>query len=110
MNLKFQQVDWEKDLMYVEFEVDGQRFRWYPKWKEVDDILHCAWLTEGAFNRNRWKNYFEAICMELLLKDLVGRIASKTDFTDFPTIEVELTGIFRHLREAATGEVHYATT
>lgn len=106
MNLKFQQVDWDNNLMYVEFEVDGQRFRWYPKWKEVDDILHSAWLIEGAFNNSRWRDFFEIICCEILLKDLVRRVASKTDFSDFPAVEVQLTTIFQHLRH----EAKYAST
>lgn len=110
MNLKFLQVDWEKDLMYVEFEVDGGRLRWYPRWKEVDDILRCAWLTEGAFNNSHWREFFEATCIEILLKDLVRRIARKTDSSDSPSLEVQISAIFHHLREAATGEVSHAST
>ena len=110
MNLQFLNVDWEKNLMYVEFEADGQRVRWYPKWKEVDDILSCAWLTEGAFNNSRWRDFFEIICSEILLKDLIRRVAKKTDFSDFPAVEVQLSGIFQRLREVASSEVRYAST
>jgi len=109
MNLKLQKVDWEKDLMYVEFEADGQRFRWYPKWREVDDILHCAWLTEGAFNNSRWGDFFEVICSEILLKTLVHKVSRNRGVKNFPTMEVELTGIFKRLKEVASSEGDNAT-
>lgn len=47
MSLKFQKVDWENDLMYVEFEAYGEKMRWYPKWDDVRRLVQSAVITEG---------------------------------------------------------------
>ncbi|MBU1067363.1 hypothetical protein KKE60_06220 [Patescibacteria group bacterium] len=71
MNLKFQQVDWEKDLMYVEFEADGQRFKWYPKWDDLRRILEAAVMREGVQN-NWYSNELEKfLALFLELRDTV---------------------------------------
>ena len=96
MNLKFQQVDWDdKDLMYVEFITDGQKMRWYPKWNEIDDILHCA------FNVSRWRDYFDIICSEILLKGLLYRLANKPACApNLPETDVIVSQLFQTLRNA----------
>lgn len=106
MNLKFQCVDWDwgKNLMYVEFACDEEILRWYPKWKEVDDILHCAWLTEAGAGQEHWRNYFDIMCSEILLKDLLRKIAKTTPFEGFPSLDVDMSEIFRRLRRITTGE------
>jgi hypothetical protein len=101
MNLKFQGVDWEKDLMYVEFEVDGQKMRWYPKWKEVDEILHCAWLTEG---KRSWHHYFEIMVSEILIRNLVRRIVPAPS-PSLPKVDIMASKLFSELRHLAQPEV-----
>jgi len=112
MNVKFQKVDWDgvKGLMYVEFSCDEATVRWYPKWKEVDDILHCAWLTEAGTGQEHWRNYFDIMCSEILLKDLLRRIAKTTPFEGFSTLDVDLSEIFRRLRRITTKEEQHAQT
>ena len=106
MNLKFQSIDWDRDknLMYVEFACDGAKLRWYPKWKEVDDILHCAWLTESGTGQEHWRNYFSIMCNEILLKDLLRKIAKTTPFPDLSSLDVAVSEIYRRLRHITTGE------
>ena len=109
MSLKFQQVTWdERHLMYVEFTADGQKMRWYPKWKEVDDILHCAWLTEGAYNKSRWKNYFDSMASEIIIRDLLRRIVPGGRFSPLPKLDTTISQFFRDLRTLSLYEVQDA--
>jgi len=105
MNLKFQKVDWENDLMYVELEADDQTFRWRPKWKDVDTVLHCAWLTEG---KKSWHQYFEIMVSEILIRNLVRRIVSAPSPT-LPKLDVMACKLFSELRKLNQPEAHYAS-
>ena len=111
MNLKFQQVEWDdKDLMYVEFTANGQKIRWYPKWKEVDDILHCSWLTEQGYRDSHWRDYFDIMCSEVLIRGLLRRVAKTTKGACLPEVDVTASQLFRTLRNMISGEVQHATT
>jgi len=104
MSLKFQQVEWDdKDLMYVEFTANGQKMRWYPKWKEVDDILHCAWLTEQGYRDSRWRDYFDIMCSEVLIRGLLRRVAKTTNWSCLPEVDVTASQLFRTLRNMILG-------
>lgn len=105
-NLKFQQVDWDdKDLMYIEFAVGEARLRWYPKWKEVDDILHCAWLTEQGYHDSHWKNYFDIMASEIMIRDLLRRIVPGGASSPLSKLDVTISRFFRNLRALSLHEV-----
>lgn len=100
MSLKFQEVNWDdKDLMYVEFTADGQKMRWYPKWKDVDDILHCAWLTEQGYHDNHWRDYFDIMCSEVLIRGLLRRIVPGGPSSPLSNLDVLASKFFRDLRK-----------
>ncbi|MBA7684117.1 hypothetical protein ES703_92507 [subsurface metagenome] len=104
MNLKFQRIDWEDDgLMYVAFDKDGQMLKWYPKWKEVDQILDHSWLTEEAKHGGRLTDYFEVICAEILLKGILSRLPSRPGLETIKA-DVSISHLFRQLRNFALSE------
>lgn len=70
MNLKFKDISYnEKRLMYVEFSDHGKLLRWYPKWKDVAEVLFSAFATESGLNRRKLTPYLSFICLEALLRD-----------------------------------------
>jgi len=111
MSLKFQGVDWDKrDLMYVEFTTDGQKMRWYPKWKEVDDILHCAWLTEQGYHDSHWRDYFDIMCSEVLIRGLLRRIVPSGPSSPLSNLDVLASKLFQDLRMKSLHEGEDAKT
>jgi hypothetical protein len=71
-NLKFNCIDWDKDpdLMYIAFDYNGQKIRWYPKWKEVEQLLNCSYITEGGYNKGKHNYIFQLMCIQLLLEEI----------------------------------------
>lgn len=101
MNLKFQEIDWDDNgLMYVSFLRRGENFRWYPKWREVDQILQHAWLTEGAYHNGRLTDYFEVICSEIVLRGILSRLPNHPSLETIKT-DVSISSLFRELRNFA---------
>ena len=73
-NLKWVETNWEhtgkQTLMFVEFDKDGRKYKWYPKWEELADILYGALGTEGVFNNGRLKDYLTFICLQPIFREL----------------------------------------
>ena len=55
-NLKFEDIGWTKDpeLIYVVFESDGQKLKWYPKWDDLRRLIQSAIIAEG--HPNNWQS------------------------------------------------------
>lgn len=67
MHLKFQEVSWdERGLMYVLFKKDRKEMRWYPKWKDVADLISSTFATESGMNREKLMPYLTFTCLEVL--------------------------------------------
>ncbi|GAI78442.1 unnamed protein product, partial [marine sediment metagenome] len=72
MNLKFQDISWdEKKLMYVEFAYERKLIRWYPKWRDVAELLSSTFATEGSFHDGHLSPYLNFICLETLTREIL---------------------------------------
>lgn len=101
-HLKFKQIDWDNHgskLMYVEFDLDGKSVRWYPKWKDLSDIISFSVLTEGGGSSEKYKLFFEAMTMEIVLRSLLRRLPGRKIETDLAISE-----LCRNLKKQALGE------
>ena len=70
MNLKFNEVTLDsKGLMYVEFSYGGKLLRWYPKWKDVAEVLSTTFFTESVLNNKKLTPYLKFVCLEILARE-----------------------------------------
>lgn len=72
-NLILDDISWDENkpkLMYVSFIINGKVLKWYPKWAELYDLLHRAYLTESGQNKGKMSYYFQLMCAEILLNEI----------------------------------------
>lgn len=93
-NLRFQEISWdEKRLMYVAFAMDGKIVRWYPKWREVAELISSAWATEYGLNNDKLTSYLTFEMLTILCRDLLNRReGTAKDFYDLIKSFNKLTG------------------
>ena len=79
-NLKFNEISWgDKSLMYVEFLLEGRKLRWYPKWKEVAELLGSSYSTEQGLNQDKLTHYLLFTMLSLVMRDLLIRKTGNND-------------------------------
>lgn len=55
----------EKTLLYIVFDYDGQEIHWFPKWKDVVDIVRMSYITEECCNNGQLSLLFESCLKDL---------------------------------------------
>lgn len=86
MNLKFNDISYdEKHLMYVKFTYRGKLLRWYPKWKDVADLLSSTFATESVINYKKLTPYLCFVCLEILARENIHLVDSSL-ITEFNAV------------------------